>query len=143
MHFRFHLGVASGGFAALAIINALALAALLGHLAVTHRLSDALDLVTVLNSTPTYRAIGQFCVGLACVGGGFVAARIARQSPITVGALSAWLCCGLALYAFIAGRSRESLALVGVYVASFIALGALGGRLGSGGARLNARSGEL
>lgn len=134
VQYRSQLGIAAGGFAALATINALAVVALLGDAALTGRESNAIS-VALLNATPLYRAIGQLCVSVACIAGGFLAARIAQQSPIVVGALSAWLCCGLALFAFLSGRAPESPMRIATYMVGFIALGALGGHFGGGRAR--------
>ncbi len=134
MQYRSQLGIAAGGLAALAIINAVAVVALFGDAAMTGRESNAIS-VALLNAAPLYRAIGQLCVSVACMAGGFLAARIAQQSPIAVGALSAWLCCGLALFAFFSGRAPESPMRIAMYVVGFIALGALGGHFGGGRAK--------
>lgn len=88
--------------------------------------------VALLSGTPLYRAIGQLCVSVGCIAGGFLAARIAQQSPVVVGALSAWLCCGLALFAFFSGRAPESPMRIAMYILAFIALGALGGHFCGG-----------
>lgn len=134
MQHRFHLGIVAGGLAALVIINAIGVLALLGDAAIAGRESDAIS-VAMLNATLLYRAIGFLSVIVAGIAGGFLAARIAQQSPIMVGALSAWLCCGLALFAFFASPAPESPMRIAIYVVGFIALGALGGHFGSGRAR--------
>jgi hypothetical protein len=85
--------------------------------------------VETLQNTPSLY-FTQLVLGALCsILGGYVAARIARRSPILNGALSAFLCVGFGLYAFATKADALGPWAHAGFLLGSPGLGALGGYL--------------
>lgn len=74
--------------------------------------------------------VAQLVVGLGCsVLGGYIAARIARSEELLNGAVSAWLCTALGVYAIAAGKDHHSVLVQVLVLLAGPVMGSLGGYL--------------
>jgi hypothetical protein len=70
------------------------------------------------------------CIGAACsIAGGYVAAWIAKERELVVGACSSFLCVGSEIYALATGKSSGPLWITLLFLPLSPALGAAGGYL--------------
>jgi hypothetical protein len=86
--------------------------------------------VSAAMSENTAIYFGQLFVGMCCsVLGGYVAARLARHDELLNGALAAFLCVCLGIYAIASGKDTHHLYIQILLLVSSPALGLLGGYL--------------
>ena len=128
------IGVVLGGVAdivATAIMSfpIMVVAAMKGDLISLPKDEQTRAIMQIMQGTPSLYAAG-FVLGAICsVFGGYLAARIARRATMLNGALSAWLCVGLGVYAMATGQDSSAPSRHLLFFALSPALGALGGYL--------------
>lgn len=80
-----------------------------------------------LHANPALFALSLMTWALTSILGGYVAARIARENEIIVGALSSWTCIALAANSLVQGLSGQPMWQFLVWLPGSPVLGALGG----------------
>lgn len=80
-----------------------------------------------LHANPALFALSLATWGLSSILDGYVAARVAKENEVVVGALSSWACIALAANAFVHGLSGQPIWQFLVWLPGSPLLGALGG----------------
>ena len=111
----------------LAVIPLSVILAIRANISSVPKAQQAVVLAAAIHDSPLFLLSGIIVGSLCSILGGYVAARVAKSEALLNGALSAWLCIGVGIYAMLGKSNTMTPVQHALYLLASPALGALGG----------------